>query len=78
LQGFFDTVEDTMLCPVTKAAVDRIPVAEFFGQGSPSTTVFVDILQGLKKAEIVNLYITALLRKQMPKTLHVLLCPFHY
>ena len=49
LEHFFDLVEDAFVDPVTKAAVDAIPVAELFGQGSPFTTVFGDVLQGLKK-----------------------------
>jgi hypothetical protein len=49
LQGTFYTVEDAYVYPVTKAAVDGISFAEMFGQGTPSTTVFGDVVQGLKK-----------------------------
>ena len=64
---FFDTVEDTTLCPVTKAAVNTVPVAELFWKVTPATTVFRNELQGLKKLQIVYLDVATLFRKQMSK-----------
>ena len=78
LKVLFDLVEDAEVNPVTKAAVDAVPVAELFRQGTPFTSVFGNVLQGLKKAKVVNLNIAALLRKQMLNTRDTFLCPFHH
>ena len=64
----FDTVENTASRPVTKAAINAVPVAEFLWQITPCTTVFINVVEGLKKSEVVNLDIATLFGKQMPDT----------
>jgi hypothetical protein len=77
LEFFFDAVENSFVNPSTKTLIDRVPFAKVFGQGSPATAVFVDVLQGSKKSEILNDYITSLPRQQMFDTPVLFLCQFH-
>jgi hypothetical protein len=54
LKCFFDLLEDALVDPVAKPAIDAIPIAEVRRQTTPSTTVFGYVLEGLKKKEVVQ------------------------
>ena len=68
LEFFFDTVEDSGRNPIAKSPVNGEPVPEFFGQRSPSATVFGHVLQGTKEGKVVHLNIAALRRQQVSDT----------
>jgi len=50
LELLFDAIENSPLRPIAKAAVNAIPVTEFFGQIAPTTTVFRNVWHCLKKS----------------------------
>ncbi|MCL2006215.1 MAG: hypothetical protein FWG73_08650, partial [Planctomycetaceae bacterium] len=77
LELFFDAVEDAAIHPIAKTAVNTVPVAELFRQGSPFTSIFSDGVQGLKKQKRVNLNIAALFGQQVLDTVNMCLSPFH-
>ena len=77
LEFFFDAVEDSDGDPISESPIDGGPFSEFFGQGSPSATVFCDVVQGSPKGEMIDNHIAALLRKQLFDTFNVFLSPFH-
>jgi hypothetical protein len=69
LEFFFDTVENSFGNPPAKTLIDGVPLPEVFGNGSPATAIFVDVLQGSKKSEIFDDNIASLPRQQMSDTL---------
>ena len=65
LEFFFDAIEDSDVDPVSESPIDGGPFPEFFGQCSPSTSVFTNVVQGSPKSAVVDFNIAALLRKKM-------------
>ena len=65
LELLFSEVEDSDFDPVSKSPIDGGPFSEFFGQCSPCTSVFGDVVQGSPKGKRVDHDVAALLRKQM-------------
>jgi hypothetical protein len=77
LKFFFDTVEHTEANPVAKALIDGVSFAEVFRQDSPSAPVFDDVLEGLKKSQVIHSDGASRLRKKMLNTFDSRDCPNH-
>ena len=62
LKIVFNAVEDSLVDPAAKTLIDGVPFPEVFGQGTPFTPIFGDVLQDAKKGKVSDCHIATLLR----------------
>jgi hypothetical protein len=77
LELFFDEIEDSQVDPAAKATIEGEPLTEFFGQVSPATTIFDDVLESAENGEVVDCDIVSLHRTQMFDPIIKFFCPLH-
>ena len=77
LQFLEQAIQHPSFCPAIHARVDRVPVAESFGQRSPFTAIFRDVQDRVDDLKVTERDVAALYRQERLDTIELLRGDFH-